>query len=292
MMTDRDRELLSQVIDWDPPADIVTARESWEAHAAHYLNDDLPKIGVFHEQVDLGGGLKADISVPAGKGPFPVVLYLHGGGWSFGSARSTLKVGMTFADHGVMAVNLDYRLAPEHPFPAALDDVRAAVDWIGRHAADYGADGSRMAVGGDSAGANLALAAALREPEAFRRRLSALLLLYGVYDLNAALERVNNHPGLVAQVKNYAGATAISDPLVSPLFAEMPSNLPPCLIIEGSVDRFVGGEAAILATKLARAGVRHELMIVDGMPHAFLQLFQLDGCQAAWRAMLEFLRKT
>lgn len=291
-MTDRDREILRNLPDWDPPADIAAARESWEQHAARFLNRDLPEIGAFHERVTLGGDLHADIAVPAGGArPFPVVLYLHGGGWCFGSPLSFRKVAMNFAANGLLAVMLDYRLAPEHPFPAALDDVRQAVDWIGHHAAAYGGDGGRIAVGGDSAGGNLALAAALRGPQPFRDRLSALLLLYGVYDLAAALERANNHPGLVQQVKNYIGTASIADPLISPKLAALSSSLPPCFLLEGSADRFVGGEAAALAASLQRAGVVQELQIVDGMPHAFLQLFQLDGCRTGWRLMLDFLRR-
>jgi acetyl esterase len=189
-----------------------------------------------------------------------------------------------------VCVNLDYRLAPEHPFPAALDDMRKAVEWIARNASSYGGNQSCIAVGGDSAGGNLAIAAALRGPEAFRRRISALLLLYGVYDLNAALERASHHPGLVLQMKNYIGAAAMSDSLVSPMFASFPATLPPCFLLEGGADRFVGGEAAALAAALARAGVPHEPQIVDGMSHGFLQLLQLDGCQEGWRLMLDFIR--
>jgi acetyl esterase len=189
----------------------------------------------------------------------------------------------------VLSVNLDYRLAPKHPFPAALDDVRDAVDWIARHAAPYGGDTKRIAVGGDSAGGNLAIAAALRGPDSFRQRLAGLLLLYGVYDLGAALERANHHPGLVLQVKNYIGAAAMSDPLVSPLLAAIPKAMPRCFVLEGSADRFVGGEARVLASALGRAGVPHDLRIIDGMPHAFLQLFELDGCQEGWRLMLDFV---
>jgi len=290
-MTDRDREILASLPDWDPPADIAAARESWERHAAEFLNRDLPEVGAFHERVDLGGRLNADIAVPAGTPPFPVVLYLHGGGWAFGSPRSYRKLSMAFAARGVLCVNLDYRLAPEHPFPAALDDVRKAVEWIAGNASTYGGIQSRIAVGGDSAGGNLAIAAALRGPEAFRQRISALLLLYGVYDLGAALERANHHPGLVLQVKNYIGAAAMSDPLVSPLFASIPATLPLCFLLEGGADRFVGGEAGALAAALGRAGVPYELQIVDGMPHGFLQLFQLDGCQEGWRLMLDFVRR-
>lgn len=123
------------------------------------------------------------------------------------------------------------------------------------------------------------------------RRLSALLLLYGVYDLPAALQRAKHHPGPVLQVTNYIGAAAMSDPLISPLAAPLSGSLPPGFLLEGSADRFVGGEAGALAQALQSAGVPHELQIVDGMPHGFLQLFQLDGCQTGWRLMLDFLRR-
>ena len=290
-MSENDREILKTLPDWEPPADIAEARLSWERHAARHLNVELPKVGAFHERVDLGAGLRADIAVPTGAGPFPVVLYLHGGGWAFGSPTSFRKVAMTFAARGVLCVNLDYRLAPEHPFPAALDDVKAAVEWIGGNIRAYGGDGRRIAVGGDSAGGNLSISVALRGDDAFRRRLSGLLLLYGVYDLAAALERANHHPGLVLQVNNYIGRTAISDPLVSPMLATMPPTMPPCFLLEGGADRFVGGEARALAEVLQRAGVSHELRIVEDMPHGFLQLFQLDGCETGWRLMIDFIRR-
>jgi len=275
---------------WDPPADVHEARRSWEDFAARHLNTDLPTIGALHEGVALGPALRADIMVPAGMPPFPAVLYLHGGGWAFGSALSFRKVGMTLAANGFLAVMLDYRLAPEHPFPAALDDVAAAFDWIGANAARYGGAGDTVAIGGDSAGANLALAAALRGPDAFRARLSTLLLLYGVYDLAGALARANDHPGLVLQVRNYIGSVSIDDPLVSPMFATFPA-LPPCFVLEGGADPFVGGEAAALVDRLGRANAEHELQIVEGAPHGLLQHFGDAGCEQGWRLMIDFLRR-
>ena len=290
-MTGKDRETLRNLPDWDPPADILAARESWERHAEQFLNRDLPGVSAFHADVALGDGLRADVAVPVGAGPHPVVLYLHGGGWSFGSPRSFRKVGMNFAAHGVACVNLDYRLAPEHPFPAAIEDVHRAVDWIVHHAQCYAIDARRIFAGGDSAGGNLAIATTLAGDDAFRQRLSGLLLLYGVYDLAAALERANHHAGLALQVRNYIGSTAISHPLVSPLLASFPQSMPPCFLLEGTADRFVGGEARALAMALGRAGVPCELQIVDGMPHGFLQLFQLDGCREGWRLTLDFIHR-
>jgi acetyl esterase/lipase len=109
-----------------------------------------------------------------------------------------------------------------------------------------------------------------------------------VYDLAGALDRAHHHPGLVLQVRNYIGTRPMSDPLVSPLFARFPP-LPPCLLLEGGADAFVSGEAAALAKALAAAGIDHELRIVPDMPHAFLQRFDLAGCEAGWRAMIDFL---
>jgi acetyl esterase len=85
-----------------------------------------------------------------------VVIYLHGGGWAFGSPASFRKLGMQFAEAGYLTIILDYRLAPEHPFPAALEDSIFAVGWAADNARRWNDDGRRIAVGGDSSGANLA----------------------------------------------------------------------------------------------------------------------------------------
>src|SRR5262245_12000318 len=98
------------------------------AHVYDFLNKDLPEIGAFHEHVAMrGGGASrqtptAEIYLPKGEGPFPVVMHLHGGAWFTGNARGDRKFGMTLAAAGFVVVNLDYALAPEHPFPCALED--------------------------------------------------------------------------------------------------------------------------------------------------------------------------
>jgi hypothetical protein len=85
-------------------------------------NKDLPQIGSYEEGVTLRPGLRADVAVPKGPGPHPVLLYIHGGGWMAGSAHTHKKVAAEIAARGYLTFNLDYRLAPEHPFPAGLDD--------------------------------------------------------------------------------------------------------------------------------------------------------------------------
>jgi acetyl esterase/lipase len=91
----------------------------------------------------------ADIAVPKGAGPHPVVIYLHGGGWAFGSPTSHRKLGMQFAEAGYLTIVLDYRLAPEHPFPAALEDTMFAIGWAADNVRRWNGDGRRIAIGGD-----------------------------------------------------------------------------------------------------------------------------------------------
>jgi len=112
-----------------------------------------------------GGGIPATVTTPkgAGKGPLGCLLYYHGGGWVIGD-RASLNPSVTRLANaaGCKVVSIDYRLAPEHKFPAPLDDCYAALEWVAANGASHGIDPSKLAVGGDSAGGNLAAAVALR----------------------------------------------------------------------------------------------------------------------------------
>src|SRR5262245_64946859 len=146
---------------------------------APLMNGELPAIGGLHEAVAVREGVTADVVVPAGAGPHPVLVYLHGGGWVCGSPRTHRKLAHRFAEAGYLVFNVDYRLAPEHPFPTPFEDCLAAVRFAHREAARFGGDPRRLAIGGDSAGGNLsaAVAAALAADAA---RPTAALLIYGV----------------------------------------------------------------------------------------------------------------
>lgn len=300
MASEADRLLLSKIGNFDPPPDISAARQIWEEFGEQ-LNRDLPQNVTLHESVELKDGLKADIAVPLGPGPFPVVIYLHAGGWCFGTPKSFRKLGMHFAANGYVCVNLDYRLSPEHRFPAHLEDVLGALDAIPLLARRYNADSSRVFLAGESAGANLALVATMASSDGNAERLSpvrGLLLFYGVYDLAGALEKANHHPGLVLQVKSYVGPenypAKLVDTLVSPLGTEspkFPSTVPPCIILEGGDDPIVGGEGRKLFNALGGSEKGHELYIVPGMPHSFMQIFGLEGCDFGWSRTLEFMTK-
>src|SRR5215469_442265 len=157
--SEKERGVLERVKKSPFPTDYKGLRDSINATIGA-TNARPPEIGAFEEDVELRSGLRADISVPKGAGPFPVTIYLHGGGWIAGSSKSHRKLGMQFAEAGYLTINLDYRLAPEHPFPAGLEDCVFAMRWAHENAKRWNGDGARIAIAGDSAGANLAAAAA------------------------------------------------------------------------------------------------------------------------------------
>jgi len=227
MISEHDRQVLSSLPVWNPTGDIAAQRAAWE-ELARVFNRDLPDIGDLDKDVELRAGLRADVAVPKGAGPHPVVIYLHGGGWAFGTPASFRKLGMQFAEAGYLTIILGYPLAPEHPFPAALEDTMFAIGWAADNARRWNGDGRRIAIGGDSAGANLALSAITSSAAQSRAVVRAALLFYGAFDLAATAERNRAHSGLQMQLKTYvAGNTALfDDPRVSPLKG-VTAKLPP-----------------------------------------------------------------
>jgi acetyl esterase len=290
--TEKERSVLERVKKSPFPTDYKGLRESINATIGA-TNARPPELGAFHEDAELRPGLRADISVPKGGGPFPVALYLHGGGWVAGSSRSHRKLGMQFAEAGYLTLNLDYRLAPEHPFPAGFEDCVFALRWAHQNAGRYKGDAARMVIGGDSAGANLAAAAALeigRHPEGVK--LSALLLLYGLYDIRAMMER-GREGGVPGTNRNYLGAdyeSKLDDWRVSPIRGVKPGALPPTFIIAGTSDNLVP-ESYAMAEALRTAEISHELHVLEDMPHAFMQMWMLSGCVEGQRLMFNFLKR-
>jgi acetyl esterase len=270
---------------------------------APVMNGNLPEVGAFHEAVPVRDGVTADVVVPLGHGPHPVLVYLHGGGWVCGSARTHRKLGYRFAEAGYLVINVNYRLAPEHPFPTPFEDCLAATRWAQREAARFGGDATRVAIGGDSAGANLAAAVAA-ELAGDSQQPKAALLLYGVFDfgmLGKALTawRVAEpapdagREAMQLTMDAYLGATrgdaVLRNPQVSPLHAA--AKLPPSHIVVGSADPLTIQSAA-LATALAAAGIPHEHFVDSGMPHGYAQMEYLGGAIPAIERMVAFLKRT
>jgi acetyl esterase len=292
MISERDRHLLARLPGWNPTGDIAAQRRAWEELAVIY-NDNLPAIGALEQKVELRPGLCADVAVPKGAGPHPVVIYLHGGGWAFGSPISFRKLGMQFAEAGYLTIVLDYRLAPEHPFPAALEDTVFAIEWARDNARRWNGDGRRIAIGGDSAGANLALSALTSSAPELRSLVRAAVLFYGAYDLRATAQRTRSIPGLQQQLDTYVsgGEGSLDDPRVSPLKAVGPGALPACFIIGAGEDAWCLADSLALAQALSAATSPYELHVMEGMPHGFMQMSALDGCRAAMRLLWDFLAR-
>ena len=219
----------------------------------------------------------------------PVMLYLHGGGWALGSVQEAEPVCRAIAnDSGWAVLALGYRLAPEHPYPAALEDVERAVAWLERHGSALELDPSRLALAGDSAGANLAAAVALRARDrgAPAWRLQALLCpALDLLDEAAVRAELAEGFGLDREtirwhVERYA--PAISDrelPHVSPLRAPSLAGLPPALIITAQYDP-LRDQGEGYASRLSEAGVPVIATRYLGMIHGFIDLERFDAARA------------
>jgi acetyl esterase/lipase len=201
------------------------------------------------------------------KPPVGVFLEFHGGGFYMGSAAGSDIRNRRLADTlGIAVVSVDYRLAPEHPWPSAPEDCETAALWLADHA-DSRFGTAKLALGGSSAGATLAAATLLRLRDRGITAFRGGLLQFGAYDLAAqtpAGRLISNEYFLDA----YAGtAPDRANPDISPLFAEF-AGLPPLLIVIGSDDILLEDNLA-MAARLSAAGVKVELRVYPASPHGF-----------------------
>lgn len=210
--------------------------------------------------------------------PCPVVIFLHGGGWVMGTIEQDAYVQGIFAkEHGLAVVSVDYRLAPENPYPAALDDCKRVVRWIRENGDRFGLDPSRIVLGGSSAGANLAIATALSLRDERVDAVQALVLFCGVFygkpDTDSYIEFADGRFGLShADMHNFydlylSHPALLSDPYVSPALAEL-SGLPPIWLGAAGLD-VVRDDSITLAARLNDAGVVNRLVVYPGLTHGF-----------------------
>ena len=228
-----------------------------------------------------------------GDGALPLVAYLHGGGWVMGTLDAFDPLCRALANaSGALIASIDYRLAPEHPFPAAPDDARAAVRWLAANAADLGADPARLAIAGDSAGGNLATVTARRLRDDGGPALRIQALIYPVCDsaLNTPSYRENTIGfGLSAEsMKRYwelylDGADG-RQPDASPLQAGDLAGLPPAFVLTVRCD-VLRDEGEAYARALQDAGVAVTLRRYDGAVHGFFRW--LAKAELARRAVAE-----
>lgn len=233
--------------------------------------------------VDVAGGngpIAARVYVPYGASeetPGPGLVFYHGGGFVIGSLDSYDPLCQRLAAvSGVRIVSIDYRLAPEHPYPAAVEDAFASFDAIAAGAlTSFGFDPARLALGGDSAGGNLAATVARER----RDRVVFQLLLYPLLQLvQVKKDRPRWQEGplisvatLEEIVKRYLKDADRSDPRISPLMAADLKGLPPCWMLAAELDPLLE-EGEAYAAKLAAFGVPVERKVFNGLPHGFLNL--------------------
>ncbi len=230
------------------------------------------------EDVD-AAGVPARVYRPAGDGPFAVTMMFHGGGWVIGDlVTADCQSREVCNGAATLVVSVDYRLAPEHCFPAAADDCYAATGWAVEHAADYGGDPRRLAVAGDSAGGNLAAVVAQMARDRQGPTIAFQLLVYPVTDgvhFETASYRDNGDGFLLTADSmhwfwnHYApNVEDRRNPYASPLLAGDFSNLPPALVMTAEFDP-LRDEGEAYAHKLEAAGVPVELVRYDGFIHGF-----------------------
>ncbi|RZU76485.1 acetyl esterase [Micromonospora kangleipakensis] len=245
------------------------------------------------------GPLPVRIHRPAGDGPLATLVYFFGGGWTLGSVDTADSICRRLANATpCQVVTVGYRLAPEHRFPAAVEDCYVATRWIAGHADEFGADPGRLAVGGDSAGGNLAAAVTLLARVDGGPRLAAQLLVYPNTDQRAGPGPTDDEDPLLFNrhsVDWYRGhyladPADAAHPLASPLLAEELTGLPPALVITAEHDP-LRDEGERYAVRLRDAGVPTELTRYPGMTHGFFAMpGAIDAGKRAQDQAAAFLR--
>lgn len=258
-----------------------------------YTNDAAPAVGRVDHAVPIrevaGWRVTADVYRPVDAGPFPVLVYLHGGAWVMGAPSTHRRLAAELAALGLLTVVVDYRRAPRHRFPAAVEDTIDAVDWARRHAEEFGGDPATILVGGDSAGANLTAAALVTGDVGPVR---AALLCYGIFDFHRALPAFaalvgGAHPDRQRYLPPAEFDRLRDDPRLSPERAC--DALPETLVLAGDRDPLYE-ESVSLAKRLGERGRPHSFVAIENAPHGFLQLPGHPSHDRGLRAVERYLR--
>jgi epsilon-lactone hydrolase len=278
------------------------ASASHAPHALHERRATFAPAGRLHPMPDdvevtevVAGGVPAHWVTTPGADARRMLLFLHGGGFELGSLRSDGELAARLGRAGGMRVLFpEYRLAPEHPFPAAIDDVLAAWHWL-RH--DQHVSASSIAVAGASAGGGLAVALLVATRDAGDDLPAAAALMSPTVDLTGSgasmTERADQDPistpAMLRQfASEYLNGADPKTPRASPLFASL-SGLPPLLVQAGTAD-LLFSDSERLATAAAEAGVDVTLVIGEGLPHVYPIMLGTPEAAEATAQIGKFLR--
>jgi acetyl esterase len=263
---------------------VADARRSMEVLSS--IRGELPPIGAVADRRIPGpaGEIPVRVYTPTGSAPFPLLVFFHGGGWVLGGIETHDGICRELANGaGCVVMSVDYRLAPEHKFPAAADDCYAATQWAAAHATDLGADAKRVAIGGDSAGGNLTAVVAQMARDKGGPPLVFQLLIYPVtvaaFDTPSYRDNAEGYLLTAGDMRWFwdhylKNAADGENPYASPLRAKSLKGMPPAMVITAEFDP-LRDEGEQYAHRLEEAGVPTRLSRYDGMIHGFFGMTQM-----------------
>jgi len=280
-----------------PEDRVRLTREGWALYLT--MTGGTPQVVHAVEDRD-ADGVSVRVYRPSSDTNLPILVVFHGGGWVIGNVEQYDGIARWIANaSGAIVVSVDYRLAPEHPYPAPLDDCWTAVQWAAAHASELGGDATRIAVGGDSAGGNLAAVCALLARDAGGPELALQALVYPACDVDfETASYVANAEGYLLdrdQMQWFfdcytTGHVDPTDWHVSPLRASDLGGVAPAVILTAEYDP-LRDEGAAYADRLREAGVAVEYRCFEGMIHSFFGLPAFDAARDAMDFVATELRR-
>ena len=280
---------------------VADARRAMDALASLRVDPAPVRSAVDRRVPGPAGEVPVRIYTPNAPAPLPLLVYFHGGGWVLGGLDTHDGTCRELANGtGCVVVSVDYRLAPEHKFPAAAEDCYAVTQWAAAHAAELGADAKRLAVGGDSAGGNLAAVVAQIARDRGGPPIVFQLLIYPViaaaFDTPSYRDNAEGYLLTAGDMRwfwnHYLASSAdAADPYAAPLGALTLAGLPPALVITAEFDP-LRDEGELYAHRLEEAGVPARLTRYDGMIHGFFGMgHMMDKAKAAVQESCANLRQ-
>ncbi len=264
----------------------VEARAQTTATTEAFWNTDRPSLWSVYNLTIPGpdGPIPARLYDPGVSRPAPCLVYVHGGGWVICNLDSHDNLCRRLAlAGGFMVLSVDYRLAPEHKFPAGLDDCLAAARWTAAQGSEWGIDTGRLVIGGDSAGANLSLASLMALRDAGEDLMRGGVLIYGAYspDTESPSHKAYGDGSYVLSTdemlwfwNHYIRSEEDNkNPLAVPLLGDV-KGLPPLLVTAAEFDPLLD-ESHALVTKLIAAGQPHRFDLWPGVTHACIQMSRM-----------------
>lgn len=233
-----------------------------------------------------GEEIRIRIYTPKGEGPFPALVYYHGGGWVIGAVEMFEAANRLVATEGnVVVISVDYRLAPENPYPTPIEDCYAALEWVADHADIINVDPAKVSVGGDSAGGNLSTVIAKKSLDQNGPAIQSQILIYPVTNLEFDTASYNEFAegyGLDRDLMKWFGIHYVGDeklysePDVSPLRYDSVKGLPPAIIIAAEND-VLRDEGVAYAEKLRQEGVHVQYELIPGVIHGYYSNMDFFG---------------